>query len=149
MSKEWRFHRKLGFLCQAVKIWDQFLLWPRKMVILYPQKKREKDKWASSWDYDTYHIGDHARLKNEFTEDKKYHNLMRWLKCFMQSEEFILHRAWQSQVANLCASVVQSVGEIEPRHEKTCLQGFWPNMTQTGLLSWWDWLRSWNFGYSK
>ena len=22
----------------------------------------------------------HARLKNEFTEDEKYHNLMRWLK---------------------------------------------------------------------
>ena len=21
----------------------------------------------------------HARLKNEFTEDEKYHNLMRWL----------------------------------------------------------------------
>ena len=23
----------------------------------------------------------HARLKNEFTEDEKYHNFMRWLKC--------------------------------------------------------------------
>ena len=23
----------------------------------------------------------HARLKNEFTEDEKYHNLMRWLIC--------------------------------------------------------------------
>ena len=23
----------------------------------------------------------HARLKNVFTEDKKYHNLMTWLKC--------------------------------------------------------------------
>ena len=23
----------------------------------------------------------HARLKNEFTEDEKYHNVMRWLKC--------------------------------------------------------------------
>ena len=23
----------------------------------------------------------HARLKNEFTEDEKCHNLMRWLKC--------------------------------------------------------------------
>ena len=22
----------------------------------------------------------HARLKNEFTEDKKYHNLMTWLR---------------------------------------------------------------------
>ena len=25
----------------------------------------------------------HARLKNEFTEDEKYHNLMRWLKYFL------------------------------------------------------------------
>ena len=23
----------------------------------------------------------HARLKNEFTEDEKYHNLMSWLIC--------------------------------------------------------------------
>ena len=23
----------------------------------------------------------HVRLKNEFTEDKKYHKLMRWFKC--------------------------------------------------------------------
>ena len=31
----------------------------------------------------------HARLKNEFTEDKKCHNLMRWLKqltrCVLES----------------------------------------------------------------
>ena len=26
----------------------------------------------------------------------------------------------------------------EPRHEKTCLWGFRPGETQTGLLSWWD-----------
>ena len=27
----------------------------------------------------------HARLKNEFTEDQKYHNLMRWLfLCFLK-----------------------------------------------------------------
>ena len=55
-----------------------------------------KMKWASSWDYGIYRIGDqrssgepalcnphwiaaHARLKNEFTEDEKCHNLMKWL----------------------------------------------------------------------
>ena len=27
----------------------------------------------------------HARLKNEFTEDEKYHNLMRWLNCIFTS----------------------------------------------------------------
>ena len=37
----------------------------------------------------------------------------------------------------------------EPRHEKTCLRGLRPVKTQTGLLSWWDELGSWNFGYSK
>ena len=26
----------------------------------------------------------HARLKNEFTEDEKCHNLMRWLKYFQR-----------------------------------------------------------------
>ena len=26
----------------------------------------------------------HARLKNEFTEDEKYHNLMRWLILFLK-----------------------------------------------------------------
>ena len=28
----------------------------------------------------------HARLKNEFMEDEKYHNLMTWLKCAGSSE---------------------------------------------------------------
>ena len=27
----------------------------------------------------------HARLKNEFTEDEKCHNLMTWLKCSLES----------------------------------------------------------------
>ena len=27
----------------------------------------------------------HARLKNEFTEDEKYYNLMTWLKCLFSS----------------------------------------------------------------
>ena len=26
----------------------------------------------------------HARLKNEFTEDKKYHNLVRWLIVILE-----------------------------------------------------------------
>ena len=83
----------------------------------FPSRKRslwnKTSKWASSWDYGTYHIGDlrgesahrvvspesllfahmmyvldqtsdidphwmavHARLKNEFTGDAKYHSLM-------------------------------------------------------------------------
>ena len=37
----------------------------------------------------------------------------------------------------------------EPRHEKTCLRGVWPGKTQTGLLSYRDWLESWNVGFSN
>ena len=33
-----------------------------------------KNQTSSHW------MAAHARLKNEFTEDEKYHNLMRWLK---------------------------------------------------------------------
>ena len=29
----------------------------------------------------------HARLKNKFKEDEKYHNLMTWLKCFADFSE--------------------------------------------------------------
>ena len=29
----------------------------------------------------------HARLRNAFTEDEKYHNLMAWLKCREQTEK--------------------------------------------------------------
>ena len=33
----------------------------------------------------------HARLKNEFTEDEKCHNLMRWLKSLqIEDEEALL-----------------------------------------------------------
>ena len=34
------------------------------------QKSDMKPRWMAA----------HARLKNEFTEDEMYHNLMRWLK---------------------------------------------------------------------
>ena len=37
----------------------------------------------------------------------------------------------------------------EPRHEKTCLWGFRPGKTQTGLLSYRDQLESWNVGISE
>ena len=37
----------------------------------------------------------------------------------------------------------------EPHHEKTCLWGFRPGKTQTGLLGFRSLLVSWNFGFSK
>ena len=111
-------------------------------------------KWASSWDYETYHIDDqrrlrqacasvqssqslrclhtwrmevdkradqnsgiyphqkvaHARLKNEFTEHEKYHNLMSWLKWSMVLMEYkndtvqssLLYKLWYNTY--LCLS---------------------------------------------
>ena len=29
----------------------------------------------------------HGRLKNEFTENEKYHNLMSWLNCDLEDEK--------------------------------------------------------------
>ena len=46
-------------------------------------------------------------------------------------------------------SVIPPMFKFGPRHEKTCLRGFRPVKTQTGLLSYRDELGSWNFGYSK
>ena len=34
----------------------------------------------------------HASLKNEFTEDEKYHNPMRWLKCLKKSKKEVLRK---------------------------------------------------------
>ena len=45
----------------------------------------------------------HARLKNEFTEDKKYHNLMTWLSWFSLSfKEYFSgeHRLWSFFIKN-------------------------------------------------
>ena len=39
--------------------------------------------------------------------------------------------------------------QYEPRHKKTCLRGFRPGKTQTGMLSYRDKLESWNFGFCK
>ena len=46
----------------------------------------------------------HARLKNEFKEDEKYHNLMSWLKLSIST----------GKIVDVC----------EPRREKTCLRKF-------------------------
>ena len=46
-------------------------------------------------------------------------------------------------------SYVRFMIQFEPHHEKTCLQGFRPGTTQTGMLSYRDQLESWNFGFSK
>ena len=46
-------------------------------------------------------------------------------------------------------SVIYLYNTYEPCHEKTCLRGFRPDKTQTGLLSYRSKLESWNFSYSK
>ena len=114
---------KAFYSFKNIHIDDSAHWWKRRLFLL-----ERLHKWASSWDYGTYHIGDkrrlrracasaqsrqslhcshtwsmeedegsyknqtsnphwmaaHVRLKNEFTEDEKCHNLMSWLK-------------WQSQ----------------------------------------------------
>ena len=100
-----------------------------------------------------------ACLKNEFTEDEKCHNLMSWLNyvdvvCFhfqtkhnKRKKEWIMYGAAQFCQRQNERGNIHSL--YEPRHEKTCLRDLRPFKTQTSLLSWWDWLGSWNFRYSK
>ena len=42
----------------------------------------------------------HARLKNEFREDDKYHNLMRWLICF-HSKDPLADLQYGNKIAEL------------------------------------------------
>ena len=59
----------------------------------------------------------HARLKNEFTEDEKYHDLMIWLKCFDQKKgaNDVMSYVLRQCDKDLCAKRELS----EPRHDKT------------------------------
>ena len=54
----------------------------------------------------------HARLKNEFTEDEKYHNLMRWLNYVRMdglglyvlfNSMSIISGQWKAEREELCA----------------------------------------------
>ena len=77
----------------------------------------------------------HARLKNEFTEDEKCHNLMSWLVSY-----WVFPCSLFSYFTVLLSIVIPSlweerIGLYEPRHEKTCLRGFRPGKTLTGLPS--------------
>ena len=47
----------------------------------------------------------------------------------------------------LICSTWQTPNEL--RHEKTCLRGFLPSLTQIGLYSHKRWLDAWNFGFRK
>ena len=60
----------------------------------------------------------------------------------------IITLAW---LRKSCSNIVYEFERslIEPRHENTCLRGVRPGKTQTGLLSYRDWLGFWNLGYNK
>ena len=72
----------------------------------------------------------HARLKNEFTEDEKYHNLMSWLfrfciillcvMCWLR----LLIVAFLELFVYLFYHSYGIAYMYEPRHDKTCLRGF-------------------------
>ena len=62
--------------------------------------------------------------------------------------------AWKSILSLIdtfqaCKSAHLYIPPYEPRHEKTCIRGLRPGKTQTGLLSYSDWLESWNFEFRK
>ena len=70
----------------------------------------------------------HARLKNEFTEDEKYHNVMRWLILSFQSLSFCCFfntiKLWaDTDIRN------------EPPHDKTKNVVVRPAKTQISLAS--------------
>ena len=59
----------------------------------------------------------HACLKNEFTEDEKYHNLMNWLNCnFVQVVEN-LHGKSQSA----CSMADNDTGSEQQLTSKQCV----------------------------
>ena len=84
----------------------------------------EVDKGSDQkWDYPQWMTA-HAHLKYEFTEDEKYHNLIRWLILFIQKkrkqEKYRAGKqpAWPLRLAN-CPFLVNSFNSYEPRHDKT------------------------------
>ena len=58
-------------------------------------------------------------------------------------------RGWLTHYHLKVLGAVRAMTKLEPHHEKTCLRGFRPGKTQTGLLRYRDKLKSWNFGFSK
>ena len=97
----------------------------------------------------------HARLKNEFTEDEKYHNLMRWLILYSDQgiDLFLCRMEWRRipqprhdhtqyrQTGKewghvepvLRATRLLTVSRYEPRHEKTNKMSMRPVKTQISL----------------
>ena len=62
----------------------------------------------------------HARLKNEFTEDEKYHNLMRWLICQTIYASLILQNSHCFvKVCTPYYNFLTCYKPFEPWHDKT------------------------------
>ena len=59
----------------------------------------------------------HARLKSEFTEDEKYHNLIKWLKYFCGS-------IYSGYVHNKIAFLPEKEEEEKEKKKKKKLQDF-------------------------
>ena len=76
----------------------------------------------------------HVHLKNEFTEDKKCHNLMAWLKYTFTLKEFIIYTRTYlpfdkpKHIMNTCRITCQI---NEPHHKTTCLWDFRPGKAQS------------------
>ena len=76
----------------------------------------------------------HACLKNEFTEDEKYHNLMSWLTI---------------DYSSLWSQGFPSILSIESLHEKACLRGLWSDIISAHKLASLEILDKWGVDLSS
>ena len=124
--------------------------------------------WASSWDYGTYHIGDQQRLgqacafaqsrqslrcshtwlmeEDEESNQNQTSSPIGWLRMHIwrmglqrtKSTIISWDGSFDLQTSWTLWETLTSAASYEPHHEKTCLWGFRPGKTQTGLLSYRD-----------
>ena len=72
----------------------------------------------------------HARLKNEYTEDEKCHNLMSWLNYHFPV--VVQYSKWAIPTCNLSSC---QVDRYEPRYDKTNKMSVCPASTQSNQSS--------------
>ena len=86
---------------------------------------------------------------------------------FQERWQYIISQVWHQPVQNVCASASVDCFTVliqwhrllhqpyimstsyGPRHDETCLGVFWKSKAQTSLLSYTDYLETWNFACSK
>ena len=112
-------------------------------------------------------MAEHARLRNEFAEDEKCHNLMSWLKCVMVVKvaimmlKMVCHNAKQNKTwATICqnqqSACAPSEDSDQPGHPPSLIRVFAVQMKKAWVLSyllsaqqrlWSDWAHSHFVGF--